>query len=99
MLGTLWPSVLESPVYWVFARYLPGPWAARIDVEDLKTSSHLGLGEERSPLELLVHVLIEDSCVVLARIFAAFNHEQHQGVELGVCVLGVVSMSRGLFAR
>lgn len=50
----------------------------------------------RSALVALVGVLIEDGGVVLLGVLAAFEHQLHQGVELGVGVLRVIHVVGGL---
>ena len=59
---------------------------------NLEPSLHLRLCKLRSTLVALVGVLVEDCAVMLARVFAAFDHKQYQVEKLGVSVVGVVDM-------
>lgn len=65
-------------------------------IHDLKPPSDLILHEMRGALIPLIGVLVVDGSVVFLRVLAAFEHELHKGVELGVGVLGVVHMMGSL---
>jgi hypothetical protein len=60
------------------------------DIDDLEALSEFVFHELRSALVALVGVLIEDGGVVFLGVLAAFEHQLHQGVELGVGVLRVI---------
>ena len=62
------------------------------DVQHPKASVQLALDKLRSALIAFVCVLLEDSTMMLTRVFAAFNHEHYQAVELRVCVIREVDM-------
>lgn len=57
---------------------------------------HLRLGEEGGALVPLVRVFIKDGGMMLAWVFAAFDHKQDEVVELAVRVVGIVSMCGSL---
>jgi hypothetical protein len=57
----------------------------------------LRLHETRGTLVTVVGVLVKDSAMVLTWVFTALEHQAHQGAQLGVGVVGIVGVSRGLW--
>lgn len=66
------------------------------DIDNLEALSEFVFHEVRSALVALVGVFVEDGGVVLLGVLAAFEHQLDQGVELGVGVLRVIHVVRGL---
>ena len=73
-----------------------GVWCGRVgsDILNLEPSLHLGLCKVRCTLVALVGILVENCAMMLACVFAAFDHKQYQVKELGVSVIGVVHVCR-----
>lgn len=67
-------------------------WRIESNVQHPKASVQLALDKLRSALVAFVCVLLEDSTMMLTRVFAAFDHEHYQAVELRVCVIREVDM-------
>ena len=67
-------------------------WGIESNVEHAEASVQLALDKLRSALVAFVCVLLEDSTMMLTRVFAAFDHEHYQAVELRICVIREVDM-------
>ena len=65
----------------------------------MEAIAHLILGEVRCSLVSLVEVFLIDCAVVPAGVFAALDDQEHETVELGVGVVGVVDMCGRLLTR
>ena len=62
------------------------------NILNLESSLHLRLCKVRCTLVALVSVFVEDCTVMLACVFAAFDHKQYQVEKLGVGVVGIVDV-------
>lgn len=65
-------------------------------LRQLEALLNLGFHEQRCTLVALIGVLLEDSGVVLLRVFAAFEHDRYKRAKLGPGVARVVNVGLAL---